>query len=83
MHITFQLEIQKDDEEAVVLFDSFENHGFENASIGTLECGIVHVVSYLHLQGDYGQEIIPIHSFEIQNDSPQANFQKVNKTKPN
>jgi hypothetical protein len=27
------------------------------------------------------QELISIHSFEIQNDIPKANFQKVNKTK--
>jgi hypothetical protein len=34
------------------------------------------------LQGYYEQEIITLHSFESQNYSPQANFQKVNKTKP-
>jgi hypothetical protein len=73
-------EIQKDNEEAVVLFDSFENHGFENASMGTLDCEIVHV-SFSHLQEDYEQELISIHSFESQNDSPQANFQKFNETK--
>jgi hypothetical protein len=63
----------------VVLFDSFENHGFENASMGTLDCEIY--VSFSHLQEDYEQELISIHSFESQNDSPQANFQKFNKTK--
>jgi hypothetical protein len=82
MYATFQSEIEKDNEEAVVLFDSFENHGFENASMRTLNCEIVHVVIFSHLQGDYEQELISIHSFESQNDSPQANFQKVNKTKP-
>jgi hypothetical protein len=29
VHATFQSETEKDNEEAVVLFDSFENHGFE------------------------------------------------------
>jgi hypothetical protein len=77
----FQSEIQKDNEEAVVLFDSFENHGFENASMGTLDCEIVHVVSFSHLQEDYEQELISINSFESQNDSPQTNFQKFNETK--
>jgi hypothetical protein len=48
----------------------------------TLDCEIVHDVSLSHLQEDYEQELIPIHSFESQNDSPQANFQKVDKTKP-
>jgi hypothetical protein len=81
VYATFQSEIQKDNEEAVVLFDSFENHGFENASMGTLDCEIVHDVSFSHLQEYYEQELISIHSFESQNDSPQANFQKVNKTK--
>jgi hypothetical protein len=70
----FQSEIQKDNEEAVVLFDSFENHGFENASMGTLDCEIVHYVSFSHLQEDYELELIYINSFESQNDSPQANF---------
>jgi hypothetical protein len=46
VYATFQSEIQKDNEEAVVLFDSFENHSFENASMGTLECKIIHVVSF-------------------------------------
>jgi hypothetical protein len=82
VYATFQSEIEKDNEEVVVLFDSFENHGFENASMRTLNCEIVHVVIFSHLQGDYEHELISIHSFESQNDSPQANFQKVNKTKP-
>jgi hypothetical protein len=81
VYATFQSEIQKDNEEAVVLFDSFENHGFENTSMRTLDCEIVHDVRFSHLQEDYEQELISIHSFESQNDSPQANFQKVNKTK--
>jgi hypothetical protein len=59
----------------VVLFYSFQNHGFENASMGTLDYEIVHDVSFSHLQEDYEQELISIHSFEIQNDSPQTNFQ--------
>jgi hypothetical protein len=77
----FQSEIQKDNEEAVVLFDSFKNHGFENASMGTLDCEIVHDVLFSHLQEDYEQKLISIHSFESQNDNTQANFQKINKTK--
>jgi hypothetical protein len=81
MYAAFQLEIQKDNEEAVVLFDSLEKHGFENASMGNLDCEIVHVVRFSHLQGDYEHEIISIHSFESQSDRPQANFQNVNKTK--
>jgi hypothetical protein len=81
MYATFQSEIQKDNEEAIVLFDSFENHGFENTSMGTLDCEIVHEVSFSHLQEGYEHEFISIHSFESQNDSPQANFQKFNETK--
>jgi hypothetical protein len=60
----------------------FENHGFENASMRTLDCEIVHVVIFPHLQEYYEQELIPLHSSISQDDSPQANFQKVNKTKP-
>jgi hypothetical protein len=41
VYATFQSEIQKYNKEAVV----FENHGFENASMGNLDCEIVHVVS--------------------------------------
>jgi hypothetical protein len=81
VYATFQSEIQKDNEEAVVLFDSFENHGFENASMGTLDCEIVHVVGLSHLQEDYEQELISIHSLGSQNDSPRENFQKDNKTR--
>jgi hypothetical protein len=77
----FQSEIQKDNEEAVLLFDSFENHGFESASMGTLDCEIVHAIRFSHLQEDYEKELISINSFESQNDSPQANFQKFNETK--
>jgi hypothetical protein len=77
----FQSEIQKDNEEAVVLFDSFENHGFENASMGTIDCEIVHDVRFSHLQEYYEHEIISINSFESQNGSPQTNFQKFNETK--
>jgi hypothetical protein len=33
VYATFQSEIHKDNEEAVVLFNSFENHGFENTSM--------------------------------------------------
>ena len=53
VYATFQSEIQKDNEEAVVLFDSFENHGFENTSMVTLDCEIVHDVIFSHLQEDY------------------------------
>ena len=51
----FQSEIQKDNEEAVLLFDSFENNGFESAYMGTLDYEIVHDVRFSHLQGDYEQ----------------------------
>jgi hypothetical protein len=81
VYATFQSEIQKDNEETVVLFDSFENHSFENASMGTLDCEIVHVVICSHFQEEYEKELISIHSFQSQNDNPQANFQKVSKTK--
>jgi hypothetical protein len=47
----------------------------------TPECEIVHAVSFPHLQGDYELELVPIHSFERQNDNPQTNVQKVNETK--
>jgi hypothetical protein len=43
-------------------FYSFENHGFENASMETLDYEIVHVVSFSHLQEDYENEIY-FHSF--------------------
>ena len=43
----------------MVLFDSFENHGFENASMGTLDCEIVHDVRFL--QEYYEQELILLH----------------------
>jgi hypothetical protein len=79
MYATFRSGIQKDNEEVI---DSFENHGFEDASMGTLGCEIVHDVRFSHLQEYYEHELIPLHSFESQNDSPQENFQKVNKTKP-
>jgi hypothetical protein len=81
VYVIFQSEIQKDNEETIVLFNSFENHGFENTSMGTLDCEIVYDVRFSHLQEGYEQEFISIHSFESQNDSPQANFQKFNKTK--
>jgi hypothetical protein len=61
----FQSEIQKDNEEEVVLFDSFENHGCENASMGTLDCEIIHDVRFSHLQEYYEHKLISIHSFEI------------------
>jgi hypothetical protein len=49
--------------------------------MGTLDYEIVHDVRFSHLQGDYEHKRISIHSFESQNDSPQANFQKFNKIK--
>jgi hypothetical protein len=55
VYATFQSEIQKDNEEAMTLFDSFENHGFENASMGNIECEIVHAINFSHLQEDYEQ----------------------------
>jgi hypothetical protein len=57
------------------------DEGFENASMGTLDCEIVRDINSSHSQEYYEQEFISIHSFESQNDSPQANFQKFNKTK--
>jgi hypothetical protein len=59
VHATFQSETEKDDEEAIVLFDSFETHGFENTSMRTLDCEIVHDVSCSYLQGDYEQNLLP------------------------
>jgi len=53
------------------------DENFENASMGTLDCEIMHFVSFSHLQEDYEHELISIHSFESQDDSPQANFQRV------
>jgi len=58
------------------------NGGFENVSMGTLDCEIVCDIISSHSQEDYEQEFISIQSFGTQNDSPQGNFQKVNKTKP-
>jgi hypothetical protein len=81
MYAIFQSEIHKDNEEVVVLFDSFENHGCENASMGTLDCEIMHDVLFSHLQEDYEQKLISIHSFESQNDNTQANFRRL--IKPN
>jgi hypothetical protein len=49
--------------------------------MGTLDCEIVHDVRFSHLQEDYEKELISIHSFKNQNDSPQTNFQKFNETK--
>jgi hypothetical protein len=46
VYATVQSEIQKDNKEEVVLFDSFEDHGFENASMGTPEGEMVHVVLF-------------------------------------
>jgi hypothetical protein len=70
----------KDNKEAVVLFDSFENNGYENGSMRTLDYEIVYVVSFSHLQRDYEHKRISIHSFESQNDSPQANFPRFNES---
>jgi hypothetical protein len=53
VYATFHSKIHIDNEEAAVLFDCFENHGFENASMGILDCEIVHVVSFYHLQKYY------------------------------
>jgi len=64
VYATCPSEIQKDNEEVVVLFESFENQGFENPSTGALDCEIVHVVNFSHLLEDYEQELIFIHSFE-------------------
>jgi hypothetical protein len=74
MYATFQSEIQKDKEEATVLFDSLENHGFEKASMRNLEGEIVHDAIFPHWQGDYELELIPIHSFGGQKDSLQIDF---------
>jgi hypothetical protein len=72
----------KDNKEVVVLFDSFENNGFKDASMRTIDCEIVHPVLFSHLQRNYEHELTSIHSFERQNDSPRENFHKNNKTKP-
>jgi hypothetical protein len=61
----------------MVLFESFEN-----PSMGALDCEIVHVVKFSHFLEDYEKELISIHSFENQKGSPQANFQMIDKTKP-
>jgi hypothetical protein len=81
VYATFQ-SMMKDNKEVVVLFDSFENHDFKDASMRTLECEIVHDVSFSHFQRDYEYELTSIHSFKGQSGNPQANFQKINKTKP-
>jgi hypothetical protein len=47
--------------------------GFKKVTMETLDCEI--------MQGDYEKELISIHSFESQNDSPQANFQNFNEAK--
>jgi hypothetical protein len=73
-YATFQSEIEKVNKEVVVLFNPFKNYGFENSYTRTPDCEIVHVVSFSHLQGYYELELIPIHSFERKNDSPQENF---------
>ena len=78
MYATFRSGIQKDNEEVI---DSFENHGFEDASMGTLGCEIVHDVIFSHLQEYYEHELISISPFESQNASPQTNFQNFNETK--
>jgi len=74
VHATFQSETEQDDEEAIVLFDPFETRGFENTSMKTLHCEIVHDVSCSYLQGDYEPKLTSIHSYERRNDSPQTNF---------
>jgi hypothetical protein len=58
----------------VVLFESFENQGFENPSMETLDCEIVHAIRFSHLQEDYKKEFISIYLFEIQSGCPQTNF---------
>jgi hypothetical protein len=55
MYVIFQSKIQKYNEEEVVLFDSFENHVFESASMGTLDREIVHAIIFSHLQEGYEQ----------------------------
>jgi hypothetical protein len=49
--------------------------------MSTLECEIVHVVSFPHLQEYYEKEIIPHHSFRSQNDNPQEIYRRL--MKPN
>jgi hypothetical protein len=51
-----QSERQKDNKGASVFFDSFEDHGFENASMRTPKGEMVHVVFFSHLQEDCEQE---------------------------
>jgi len=81
LYATVQSEIHKDNKEAVVLFVSFEDHGSKNASMGTPDDEIVHAVSFSHLHKYYEQGFISLHSFESQNNSPRANFLKINKIK--
>jgi hypothetical protein len=69
VYAIFPSETQKDNEEAMVLFKSFENQGFENPSTGALDCEVVH-----------DQELISIYSLESQSGCPQTNFQKFNET---
>jgi hypothetical protein len=81
VYATFQSEIQEDNEEAIILFDSFENHGFENVSMGTLDCEIVHVDSFSHLQEDQVVGNVSFHSLENQNDRLQTKLPQLNETK--
>jgi hypothetical protein len=80
-YATFQSEIQKGNEKTVVPLDPSANHDFKNASINILDFEIVHNIIFSHLKENCDRELISIHSFERQNDSPQMNFQKFNKTK--
>jgi hypothetical protein len=50
--------------------------------MGTLECEVVHAIFFPHLQEYYEHELTPLHSLVSQSNSPQTNFQKVNKAKP-
>jgi hypothetical protein len=81
VYATFQSEIQKNNKETVFLFDSLENYGLEKTSMRTLEYEIVHAVSFPQLQEYYEQELIPLHSSISQDNSHQANFQRL--IKPN
>jgi hypothetical protein len=56
------------------------NEGVENMSMGNLDWEMVHGISFLPLQEGYEHEFVSIHSFESQNDSPQANFLRFNES---
>jgi len=49
--------------------------------MNTLYCEMVHDISFSHLHENCDHQCISIHPSESQDDSPEINFQKFNKTK--